>query len=143
MGRQLAGARANRLPVPFVFVLTHSSAVAWMKAVTRAFRHYSSPLADKTRRMLYPEACTFFTRLVEDGYQPNVLIDVLPDQRLVYVCVPKCASSRIKKTLSSLLGRRIQSSEEAYQRHHSGLKSPSRVQILYALNNTAACPSAH
>jgi hypothetical protein len=100
-----------------------------MKAVTRAFRRYSSPLADKARHMLCPEACAFYTRLVEDGYQPNVLIDVLPDQRLVYVCVPKCASSRIKKTLSSLLGRHIQSSEEAYQRHHSGLENPSRVGL--------------
>jgi hypothetical protein len=69
-------------------------------------------------------------RLTEDGYQPNVLIDVLPHERIVYVCVPKCASARIKKTLCVLRGRDIRSSEEAYERSCSGLKDPKRVGLL-------------
>jgi hypothetical protein len=100
-----------------------------MKAITRAFRRYSSPLADTAQRIFCPEAHTFYTRLIEEGYQPNVLIDVLPEERVIYVCVPKCASARIKKTLSSLHGRNIRSSEEAYERHHSGLKNPKRVGL--------------
>jgi hypothetical protein len=54
---------------------------------------------------------------------------VLPEQRIVYVCVPKCASARIKKTLSALLGWHIQSSEEAHARQQSGLKNPKGVGI--------------
>ena len=100
-----------------------------MKAITRAFRRYSSPLADTAQRIFCPEAHTFYTRLIEEGYQPNVLIDVLPEERVIYVCVPKCASARIKKTLSSLHGRHIRSSEEAYERQHSGLKNPKRVGL--------------
>jgi hypothetical protein len=100
-----------------------------MKAATRAFRQYSLPIVDKARRLLYPQAHAFYTKLVEDGYEPNVLIDVLPRERLVYVCVPKCASSRIRKTLSALLGRHVRSSEEAYERQQSGLKNPGRVGL--------------
>jgi hypothetical protein len=100
-----------------------------MKTVTRVFQRYSSPITDKARRLLWPEAQAFYTKLIEEGYQPNVLIDVLPDQRIVYVCVPKCASARIKKTLSALLGRHIESSEEAYTRQQSGLKCPKAVGV--------------
>jgi hypothetical protein len=34
------------------------------------------------RRLLHPEAHAFYMKLIEDGYQPNVLIDVLPDERI-------------------------------------------------------------
>jgi hypothetical protein len=70
----------------------------------RAFRRYFSPVADMARRTLYPQACAFYARLREHGYQPNVLIDVLPDERIVYVCVPKCASARIKKNALRVAG---------------------------------------
>jgi hypothetical protein len=78
-----------------------------MNGITRTFRKWSWPIADKAVRLLHPQAHAFYMKLMEDGYQPNVLIDVLPDERIVYVCVPKCASSRIKKTLSALLGRYV------------------------------------
>src|SRR5580704_16518165 len=71
------------------------------------------------RRIVYPHHCA--------DHDPNVLIDVLPDQRIVYICIPKCASARIKKTLSALLGRHVESSEEAYTRQQSGLKNPKAV----------------
>src|SRR4030081_477435 len=100
-----------------------------MKTVTRVFRRYSSPIADNARRLLYPQAHAFYKKLIEDGYHPNLLIDVLPDERIVYVCVPKCASSRIKKTLSVLLGRHIQSPEEVYERKLSGLENPKGVGL--------------
>jgi hypothetical protein len=100
-----------------------------MKAVARTFRRYSSRFADQAQRLFCPEAYAFYTKLIEDGYQPNVLIDILPDKRIVYLCVPKCASARIKKTLSALPGRHIRSSEEAYTRRQSGLKSPKEIGV--------------
>jgi sulfotransferase famil protein len=100
-----------------------------MRPVTRAFRRYSAPIADTACHLLFPQAHAFYTRLMEDGYQPHVLVDVLSDERIIYVCVPKCASSRIKKTLGALLGRCIRSSEEAYERKQSGLKNPKSVGI--------------
>jgi hypothetical protein len=100
-----------------------------MNRITRTFRQWSGPIADKAARLLHPQAHAFYMRLAEDGYQPNVLIDVLPDERIVYVCAPKCASARIKKTLCALQGRQIRSSEEAYERQHSGLKNPKRAGL--------------
>jgi hypothetical protein len=101
-----------------------------MKPVTRVFRQYSLPIVDKARRLLCPQAHSLYAKLMDDGYEPNVLIDVLPVQRIIYVCVPKCASSRIKKTLGALLGRDIRSSKEAYERLQSGLRNPKRVGLL-------------
>jgi hypothetical protein len=101
-----------------------------MKPVTRVFRRYSLPVVDKAQRLLCPQAHSLYAKLMDDGYQPNLLIDVLPAERIIYVCVPKCASSRIKKTLSALLGRHMRSSEEAYERYQSGLKNPKRVGLL-------------
>jgi hypothetical protein len=98
-----------------------------MNGITRTFRQWSWPIADKAARLLHPRAQAFYTTLIEGGYDPNVLIDVLPDQRIVYICIPKCASARIKKTLSALLGRHVESSEEAYTRQQSGLKNPKAV----------------
>ena len=60
-----------------------------------------------------------------------MLVDVLPEQRIVYVCVPKCASARIKKTLSVLQGRQIRSSEEAYERSCSGLRKRVGLSTLW------------
>ena len=100
-----------------------------MKTLTRLFRRYSFPIAENAQRLLYPQAHAFYTKLVEEGYQPDVLIDVLPQARIIYVCVPKCASSRIKKTLSALIGRHIELSEEAYERKLSGLKNPKRAGL--------------
>jgi Sulfotransferase family len=53
----------------------------------------------------------------------------LPDHRLIYVSVPKCASSRIKLTLSALLGRSPRSISEVHNRRTSGLKGPRQVGL--------------
>lgn len=63
------------------------------------------------------------------GFAPNAHIDVLPEQRIIHLCVPKNASSRIKMALSSLLGRTVKSEWEANKRKLSGLKSPKRVGL--------------
>src|SRR5262249_48184693 len=94
---------------------------------TKLYRQFSKPIENAARRLLYPQAYAFYTKLFEAGYLPNVLIDVLTGHKIIYVCVPKCASSRIKRTLSGLLGRHIQSSEDAWERRRSGLKSPKCV----------------
>jgi hypothetical protein len=100
-----------------------------MNNITRTFRRWSGPIADKAARLLHPQAHAFYMRLTEDGYEPNVLIDVLPDERIIYVSIPKCASARIRKTLSTLLGRHVGSSEDAYERRQSGLRNPRRVGL--------------
>jgi Sulfotransferase family len=60
---------------------------------------------------------------------------------VIYVCVPKCASSCIKTTLSALVGRNLQTPEEAYERRLSGLKAPKHVSLA-TLWHLATSPSA-
>lgn len=104
-----------------------------MRPITHLTKPIISSIEDGARRLAVgwrdPQAYAFYTRLVAGGFAPNAHIDVLPDQRIIYVCVPKNASSRIKMTLSSLLGRTVKSEWEANKRKLSGLKSPKRVGL--------------
>ena len=46
---------------------------------------------------LNPEAVTFYENLLVGGYEPDQLLFVLPQHNLIYVAVPKAASTRIEK----------------------------------------------
>jgi Sulfotransferase family len=74
-------------------------------------------------------AAAFYSELIGEGFAPNSHIDVLPRHRLIYVCVPKCASTTIKMTLSGLTSRRPGSFDELHKRRFSGLTSPARVGV--------------
>jgi hypothetical protein len=115
--------------------------VVAMTPATRLLRRVLSPIGDTGRRILHPQAQVFYDRLIEGGYAPNAHIDVLPAYQVIYVCVPKCASSSIKSTLSTLIGRNLQTPEEAYERRLSGLKAPRQVSLA-TLWHLATSPSA-
>ena len=104
-----------------------------MRPITRFTRPYLSAIDETFRWLVYrvrdPQAYSFYTRLMAGGFEPNRHIDVLPNHRLIYVCVPKCASSRIKMTLSKVQGRSPRSAWEANKRGLSGLKGPKHVGI--------------
>mgnify|MGYP005855749599 CR=1 FL=1 len=80
-------------------------------------------------RWANPDAYRFYTDLMEHGFHPDGLIDVLPDHRLIYVGVPKAASSTIKKSLSSLAARHPDGLQAVHRRRESGLLSPSEVGV--------------
>lgn len=80
-------------------------------------------------RLLDPGAGSFFRTLVEHGYRPNAHIDVLPQHRLIYVCVPKSASTSVKALLATLNGRRSVATRKLHNRRHTGLQPPARIGI--------------
>jgi hypothetical protein len=104
-----------------------------LRPITRITKPVICSIEDGAQRLITglhdPQAYAFYARLVAGGFAPNAHIDVLPEQHIIYVCVPKNASSRIKMTLSSLLGRTVKSELEANKRKLSGLKSPKRVGL--------------
>jgi hypothetical protein len=104
-----------------------------LKTTTRYLRPCLSALERAAQRVIVgtadPAAYAFYRRLTAHGYEPDRHIDVLPDHRLVYVCVPKCASSRVKLTLSALLGRTPVSRWEVNKRKLSGLNGPKHVGL--------------
>jgi hypothetical protein len=71
-----------------------------------------------------PHALAFYNRVLESAYKPNELIDVLREQRILYVAVPKAACSRIRGTLSALIGRDSISADKIHNRRVSGLRAP-------------------
>jgi hypothetical protein len=84
-------------------------------------RAYAVAWVDRRRD---PAAAAFYSELVARGCDPNAHIDVLAGHRLLYLCIPKCASTTIKMALSALVGRAPASFEQIHQRRHSGLRSP-------------------
>jgi hypothetical protein len=80
-------------------------------------------------RLLDPEATSFFETMAEGGYNPNAHIDVLPRHGLIYISVPKCASTTIKGALSVLDRGVAPPSDRLHARRYSGLYSPLRVGL--------------
>ncbi len=73
-----------------------------------------------------PDAVDFYSEINTNGYAPNAHVDALPDHKLIYVSVPKSASTSIKMTLSRLIGRHP-SPDQVHQRRYSGLPSPFEI----------------
>lgn len=104
-----------------------------MKASTRLLRPYGLQLRQYAWRAIVgrldPPAYEFYARMLAAGYDPSATIDVLPEHRIIYVCVPKSASSRVKICLSNLLGLQVTTYEAAHRRKLSGLKAPHHVGL--------------
>jgi sulfotransferase famil protein len=104
-----------------------------LRPITRFTKPYLNSIEDGARWLIVgrrdPRSYAFYTQLMAGGFAPNAHIDVLLEQRIIYVCVPKNASSRIKMTLGALLGRTLRSELEAHKRKLSGLKSPKRAGL--------------
>jgi hypothetical protein len=105
----------------------------YMSPFTRLLRPYGLYMRQLAWRAvvgrLDPPAYEFYANMLAAGYDPSAAIDVLPAQRIIYINVPKAASSRIKMCLSGFLGRQPATSEAAHSRRQSGLKAPHHVGL--------------
>lgn len=71
-------------------------------------------------------AFRFFREIRDSGFDLDTWIDVLPRQKLIYVSVPKAASTTIRSVLSALeTSSRPPHERVLYKRRCSGLLSPS------------------
>lgn len=107
-----------------------SSALVWRAhyALNTTRSHFIN-LRDRWRD---PNAAQLFRVLGAGGYDPDAHIDVLPQERLVYVCVPKCASTTIKTALAAVAGRSVPP-HRLHARRHTGRAAPCRhVHVLSA-----------
>jgi len=76
-----------------------------------------------------PVAYRFYADLMTHGFHPDALIDIVPDYRLIYVGVPKAASSTIKRSLSKLTASNTDALQALHKRGESGLLSPSEYGV--------------
>ncbi len=101
----------------------------FLRSLAYTIEGVSSDLTNFRDRYFDQKASSFYDRLVGGGFDPNSHIDVLPKYRLIYIWIPKCASTTTRMVLSAL-ARRIQTSPNLlHTRRYSGLKSPRRVGI--------------
>jgi len=71
----------------------------------------------------------FYEQLVVGGYFPNLLINVVPTHQLIYILVPKAASTRIRLTLARATGRYMRSLDRARWSKHRGPYGPRSMTV--------------
>jgi len=76
-----------------------------------------------------PAALAYFRTMCAGGFDPEAHIDVLPRFALIYVSVPKCASTTIKSVLSALQRGESPPPDKIHVRRYSGLNSPTQVGL--------------
>ena len=78
-------------------------------------------------RILNPPSTAFCDELMTRGYQAKALLNVLPEHNLIYVVIPKAASTRIRSTLAKVEGRLSRSIYPGRQSKYRGPRSPCNI----------------
>lgn len=76
-----------------------------------------------------PAAVEFYQNLIANGYEADALLSVLPRQKLIYIGVPKAASTRIRRTLARIDGRFIRSLKPRRRSMHRGPCGPRNITV--------------
>lgn len=96
--------------------------------------------------MIHPEALAFYQEMERKAFLPNDLIDVVPRLNLLYLAIPKAASSRIRGSLAAMIGRdtvsdwRSDANWKVHRRKSSGLNAPRHGIVQF--HKLATDPSA-
>jgi hypothetical protein len=88
---------------------------------------------------LNPAAVEFYEKLWAGGYEPDQLLFALFKHKLIYVAVPKVASTRIKRTLARVEGRFSRSLKPSRQSRYRGPYGPRNMTIS-SFFRLATCP---
>jgi hypothetical protein len=76
-----------------------------------------------------PAAAEFYRRLTAGGYEPDALVNVLPRHKLLYIVVPKAASTRIRTTLAMVDGRRMRTLKPSRRSKYRGPYGPRSMTV--------------
>ena len=85
--------------------------------------------SESVAEFLNPAAVEFYENLLAGGYEPDQLLFVLPKQMLIYIAVPKAASTRIKRTLARAEGRLSRSLKPSRRSKYRGPYGPRNMTI--------------
>lgn len=102
-------------------------------------RRLRARMINRRDRWRDPAASSFFNAMRDGGYDAGTYLDVLPKHRLIYLSVPKSASTTIRMFLSALEMGAPPPPEFQYKRRLTGLKTPTQLGIsaFYRLANDA------
>jgi hypothetical protein len=76
-----------------------------------------------------PSAVGFYANLMANGYEADSLLNVLPRHKLIYIGVPKAASTRIRRTLARIDGRFMRSLKPSRRSMYRGPYGPRNITI--------------
>lgn len=76
-----------------------------------------------------PAAVDFYAKLAAGGYEPDRLLKVLPRHKLIYVAVPKAASTRIRMTLARINNRFCRSLKRNRRAKYRGPYGPRNMTL--------------
>jgi hypothetical protein len=76
-----------------------------------------------------PGSVAFYQKMTSGGYEPEKHILVLPRHKLIYVAIPKSASTRIRKTLARFEGRFSRSLKASKRSNYRGPYGPRNMTI--------------
>jgi hypothetical protein len=75
------------------------------------------------------EAAQFYAHLAANGYEVESQLKVLPRHHLIYVAVPKSASTRVRRTLAQIEGRHSRSLKPSGRARYRGPYGPRNIAI--------------
>jgi hypothetical protein len=78
---------------------------------------------------LGPPAAEFYRWLQSGSYFPDLLINVVPTHKILYLLVPKAASIRIRLTLASVVNRRMRSLNRGRRCKYRGPYGPRSMTV--------------
>jgi hypothetical protein len=87
----------------------------------------------------HPCAVKFYDAIAAGGFEFDELINVVPSLSVIYVTVPKVASTRIRQTLAAAVGRHTMSLNAGRRRRFRGPQGP-RSMTLAAFHKLATDP---
>lgn len=76
-----------------------------------------------------PAAVEFHKNLMANGYEADTLLKVLPKHNLIYIAVPKAASTRIRRTLARIEGRFSRSLKASRRSNYRGPYGPRNTTV--------------
>ncbi len=85
----------------------------------------SRPLAG----LFNPAATKFYSEIAASGHEAEELLKLLPRHNLIYVAVPKSASTRIRRTLAQAEGRHSRSLTSAGRSRYRGPYGPRNITV--------------
>jgi hypothetical protein len=100
-----------------------------LKAVELRFKEIPWIASRGVAGLLNPEAVTFCQNLMSKGYEAGTLVNVMPRHRLIYIAVPKAASTRIRRTLARIEGRFSRSLKARRRTMYRGPYGPRNFPI--------------
>ncbi len=77
----------------------------FFRKVEIAFKEIPSIASQSIAGVTNPAALAFYRTVMSGGYEPSTHIKILQRHKLIYVAIPKSASTRIGKTLAHVEGR--------------------------------------